>query len=65
MLTKAQVEEIRGLKNGYVSAKLDGMETLSRLYMDWIYEWYVDNMQNLTNIQCKEFGIFFHMNDYL
>lgn len=65
MINNEQKATVKELKNRWAAAKLAGDTNRANSTMDLIYEWYLDNIGELSTEQVKAFRLFFHMNDYL
>lgn len=65
MINNEQKAAAKDLKNRWAAAKLVGNIKQANETMDLIYEWYLDNIGELSTEQAKAFRLFFRMNDYL
>lgn len=65
MINNEQKAVVKDLKNRWAAAKLAGNIKQANETIDLIYEWYLDNIGELSTEQAKAFRLFFCMNDYL
>lgn len=65
MINSKQKAIVKELKSRWAAAKLAGNIKQANKTMDLIYEWYLDNIGELSTEQAKAFRLFFRMNDYL
>ena len=65
MINSKQKAIVKELKNCWVAARLAGNTSQANEIIDLIYEWYLDNIGELTTRQITAFQHFFDRYDYL
>lgn len=65
MINNEQKAVVKDLKTRWAAAKLAGNTNQANETIDLIYEWYLDNIGELSTEQAKAFRRFFDRYDYL
>lgn len=65
MINNEQKAVVKDLKNRWAAAKLAGNTNQVNETMDLIYDWYLDNIGELTTEQITAFHHFFDRYDYI